>query len=250
MGMVVFSGHGGFDTSTNPPWVQVPEGTTLYFYSDNLKALLDSNGQVVETLSSVLQGASPSQVVYGGQSCPNYTLYPPDGLDIQDSPDGVEQIIVNGATLLSEMLTWGNVAGNECYWAACRVVDLQDAGGSFLGVNEGQNELGGTDVTTDGDAEWAQQFSAWFQTASEQDRLDFYQNQMTDRQVQGMRLVDESFRQWEAQLAYGDLNDSEMANYIEWFRNASPEEQDQSWNDLTPEQQDQVREYHHANRGG
>ena len=70
MGKVVLSGHGGFDTSTDPPWVTVPDGTTLYFYSDNMKALLDSNGQTVETMSAMLDSASPSQVVYSGSNAP------------------------------------------------------------------------------------------------------------------------------------------------------------------------------------
>ncbi len=31
MGKVVFSGHGGFETSTNPPMITVPERTEIHF---------------------------------------------------------------------------------------------------------------------------------------------------------------------------------------------------------------------------
>lgn len=239
MAKVVFSGHGGFETSTNPPWVTVPEGTTIYFYSDNMKALLDSNGQTVETMSAALDTASPSQVVYGGQSCVNYTLYPPDGLDIKDAPDDVEQVIVSGATNLDVLLTQYS---GDLFWAACRVVELDAAGGKYLGVNEGQQGLGGTDSSTDSDlamGEWLQ----WFATAGEDDRLAAW-NALTEEQRQGARLVDESVRQWyvsHTDAGSGVLNQGEMDGFIEWWINqATPEERDQAWTDLNEDQRAQI----------
>jgi hypothetical protein len=138
---VVLSGHGGFDTKTNPPWVTVPNGATIYFYTDNLKALLDPIGGAIESMSAALKQANPSQVVNAGESCPNYTLYPPDGLNILDSPGDVDQYTANGPVTLSEMIANGIITG-DVYWAACRVVSLQEAGGALIGANASQTDFG------------------------------------------------------------------------------------------------------------
>lgn len=238
MGKVVFSGHGGFDTSTDPPWVTVPDGTTLYFYSDNMKALLDSNGQTVETMATALDSATPSQVVYGGQSSPNYTLYPPDGLDIMDSPDDVEQVIVSSDTTLGELLAQYQ---GEIYWAACRVVDLDSVGGRYLGVNDAQNELGGSDSSGDDSAAMAS-WLEWFATASEDERVESW-NAMTYEQQQGAQLVDETVRQWyvsHTDAGSGVLSDEEVDNFLAWWQTASQQEQDQAWADLTDAQRQQI----------
>jgi hypothetical protein len=238
MGKVVFSGHGGFETSTEPPWISVPSGTTLYFYSDNMKALLDSNGQTVETMSAALDSASPSQVVEAGQSCPNYTLYPPDGLDILDSPDDVEQVIVSGATTLGELL--GQYSG-EIYWAACRVVDLDAAGGRYLGVNDGQDELGGSD-SSGYDSNALGPWLEWFATADEDDRVTEW-NKLTEEQQQGARLVDETVRQWYVSHfdeGSGILTEDEIDRFVAWWATASQSEQDEAWQALTDPQKQQI----------
>lgn len=245
MGKVVFSGHGGFETSTEPPWVTVPSGTTLYFYTDNMKALLDSNGQTVETMAAALDQASPSQVVEAGASCPNYTLYPPDGLDIQDSPDDVEQVIVSSPVTLGELL---DQYGGEIYWAACRVVDLEEVGGSYLGANDSQYELGGSD-STGSDADWMAQWLAWFASAGEDERIDGW-NQLTDEQKQGATLVDETVRQW--YVSYTDagsgvLSDEEIDNFLAWWANASQQERDSAWAELSQAQQEQISQRSQGN---
>jgi hypothetical protein len=79
--------------------------------------------------------------VYAGSSCPNYTLYPPDDLNIQQSPDDVDQYTVNSPTTLAQLIGLGVIVG-EVYWAACRVVELQPAGGELLGVNAAQTDFG------------------------------------------------------------------------------------------------------------
>lgn len=240
MGKVVFSGHGGFETDTNPPWVTVPPGTTIYFYSDNMKALLDSNGQSVETMSAALDSASPSQVVSGGQQCMNYTLYPPDGLDIQDAPDDVQQVIVGSAQTLDSLLT--QYAG-DIYWAACRVVELQAAGGKYLGVNEGQTALGGSDASTDS-SDAMNSFLAQFATLDEDTKLSSW-NALTEEQRQGARLVDETVRQWyvgHTDAGSGVLNTGEMDGFLEWWGSASQDERNESWGDLNEDQRDQIRQ--------
>lgn len=240
MGKVVFSGHGGFETSTNPPWVTVPSGTTIYFYSDNMKALLDSHGQTVETMAAALDSATPSQVVYSGQQCVNYTLYPPDGLDIQDSPDDVEQVLVSSAETLESLL---NKYSGDIYWAACRVVDLDSVGGKYLGINESQNELGGSDSGTDTTDAMAR-FLQGFAGLDEADRIEAW-NSLTQEQRQGARLVDESVRQWYVQhTAKGDgvLNDAEMDGFLQWWATASEADRNESWADLNEDQRDQIRQ--------
>ncbi len=111
----------------------MPAGTTIYFYSENGKALLDSFGGELESMSAMFDQASPSQTVGPGEPCPNYTLYPPDDLDIKDSPDDVDQYTVGGPITLAELVTDPAIIGNECYWAACRVVDLNEVGGELIG---------------------------------------------------------------------------------------------------------------------
>jgi hypothetical protein len=150
MGKVVFSGHGGFDTSTNPPTVMVPEGTEIHFYTENLKALLDSVGGAIESMSAAFDSASPSQSVFGGRSVWNYTLYDPEDLNILESPDGVDQIVLSGGSMTLGQLFDAGVRG-ECHWAACRVVDLEPTGGELLGVNAAQTDFGyeGGEVATE-----------------------------------------------------------------------------------------------------
>jgi hypothetical protein len=138
---VVLSGHGEFKTATNPPSVRVPDGAAIYFYTENMKLLRDTYGGEIESMSALFQQASPSQVIYAGQPCPNYTLSPPDGLDVQDSPDDVDHYTVSADTTLGELIA-GGVINGEVYWAACRAIDLKAAGGELLGVNAGQNDFG------------------------------------------------------------------------------------------------------------
>ena len=147
MAIVVFSGHGAFETSkfkdpsmAGQEWATVPDGTEIYFYTDNLKTLYDHYGQQVETVSDALLQATPSDHFTAGQRCPNYTLSPPTGLDVWPAPSDVDQEVVSGDTLLSELFQkW---AGYQILWAACRATDLNEVGGENLGVNAGQDELG------------------------------------------------------------------------------------------------------------
>lgn len=67
MGKIVFNGHGMFFPTTDPPSVVVPEGTTIYLYTDALKGLLLAPGAArrgypvwVYAASSVIaHGAGP-----------------------------------------------------------------------------------------------------------------------------------------------------------------------------------------------
>lgn len=240
MGKVVFSGHGGFETATNPPWVTVPPATTVYFYSDNMKALLDSNGHSVETMSAALDVAPPSQVVCAGERCPNYTLYDPEDLDIQSAPDGVTQVVVGPQRTLESLLA--EYAGNDCYWAACRVVDLNEVGGAYLGVNDDQEALGGGD-SAGGQAMTAMQvWLDWFSDATEEERLASWQRKSPEWQ-NGARLNDENVRQWAAAhtaAGSGVLTDEEMDGFVQWWSSAGEGERNNAWAELSDPQRQQV----------
>ena len=177
MGKVVFSGHGGFETSTDPPMVTVPQGTEIHFYSENLRALLDSIGGDIESMSAAFDSAQPSQSVYEGSSVWNYTLYDPEDLNIHQSPADVDQIVLSGGSMTLGELFDAGVRG-QCHWAACRVVDLDAAGGELLGVNASQTDFGyeggETGTSIDGDAtevDAANQWLQWFWTADEDSQV-------------------------------------------------------------------------------
>jgi RHS repeat-associated protein len=106
----VYSGHGGIRVGDGTP-VTVPEGTSLHMYSHHGETISDRLGNKIET-------GSPTPVeVYGpGEQLPNYTLFPPDGLNILGTP---RNLTVTRPFSLSELLqpNMGNV-----HWAACRSV--------------------------------------------------------------------------------------------------------------------------------
>ena len=106
-GPTIFSGHGGHDPSDGT--VTVPEGTSVTVYSEYGATISDRLGNQVETggdLSNVY-----SQTFGPGEEMPNYTLYPPDGLNIQGDP-----VTVDKATPLSDLL---QPDMGDCRWAAC-----------------------------------------------------------------------------------------------------------------------------------
>ena len=108
-GQRVLSGHGGIgagDTATT----QIPEGTSVEFFSPHGTTILDSLGNAIETTTTV----SPVETAGPGTVVPDYWLYPPGALNIMGNGE-----TVTVATRLSELLqpNMGKVA-----WAACRSV--------------------------------------------------------------------------------------------------------------------------------
>ena len=87
----------------------MPDGTSLTVYSKFGSTISDPLGNVVET------GGDLSKVykrTYGpGERMPNYSLHPPDGLDIKGTPTTVTK-----STEVSELL---EPDMGECHWAAC-----------------------------------------------------------------------------------------------------------------------------------
>jgi hypothetical protein len=103
----IFSGHGGFEKGDGS--LVVPEGTTVTTYSKFGGSITDRLGNAIETGQDV--SGVPSRQFLPGESIPNYTLYPPEGLNILGSPT-----IVEAPTKLSDLLR-PNMG--ECHWAAC-----------------------------------------------------------------------------------------------------------------------------------
>ena len=112
---VVLSGHGAFVEGSGS--AMVPEGTSLTVWTEHGKTITDKLGNYIE-LGKPINFAEFGEEVAGAKSylpgakVPNYTLFPPEGLNIVGNPITV-QAPTPLATLLEENM--GNVN-----WAACQ----------------------------------------------------------------------------------------------------------------------------------
>jgi hypothetical protein len=105
---LVLSGHGGIRDGDSA-LVTVPEGTSVHMYGKHGESISDSLGNKIET------GSPKALEIHGpGVKLPDYSLFSPDGLNIQGTP---RNITVTDETRLSELLrpNMGPV-----HWAACR----------------------------------------------------------------------------------------------------------------------------------
>jgi hypothetical protein len=86
----------------------VPDGSSLTLYSEHGATISDQLGNVIETGGDVSNVYS--KTFQAGETIPNYTLYPPEGLNILGGKT------VDSPTALSELLepNMGDV-----HWAAC-----------------------------------------------------------------------------------------------------------------------------------
>ncbi|MHC9292580.1 putative adhesin [Mycobacterium sp. LTG2003] len=106
-GRYKLSGHGNYYSIDGT--TRVPPGTTFTVYAEHGSPITGSLGNLIET------GGDTSRVYsrtyYPGEEIPNYTLEPPDGLDIKGSPHTVDR-----PTLLSDLLrpNMGNVDFAAC----------------------------------------------------------------------------------------------------------------------------------------
>lgn len=104
----VFSGHGGYSAANGS--TIVPEGTTLTVWAEHGMPITDRVGNAIEMgLDPGMQNGARSFL--SGAEVPNYTLFPPDGLNIMGNP-----VTVGRPTLLDELLQPGM---GHCQWAAC-----------------------------------------------------------------------------------------------------------------------------------
>lgn len=141
---LVMTGHGGWDPKAGS--IRVPEGTTIKFYADVMKALLNDNGRLVDSFDSVLKQIEPT-TYEAGDSCWDFEISAPVGLDIYrqaDDPDAstdYEQYIADGNYKLSTLLKQPQFQNRTLHWAACVVVELKETGGGYIGVNAGQTDI-------------------------------------------------------------------------------------------------------------
>ncbi|HEV2330105.1 MAG TPA: DUF6531 domain-containing protein [Verrucomicrobiae bacterium] len=114
----VLSGHGGLIVDDSSPITTVPQGTSITFWTSHGNVISDALGNAVEQGVPVTLEQFPEAegaVSYlPGASVPDYTLFPPEGLNIVGNPT-----TVSTPTSLSTLLkpNMGNVN-----WAACRSV--------------------------------------------------------------------------------------------------------------------------------
>jgi hypothetical protein len=89
------SGHGAYYPDDG--YMTVPRGTTITVYAEHGSSITDELGNLIET------GGDTSRVYsrtfYPGEQIPNYTIYPPDGLDIMGAPQ-----TVTNPTRLTELI--------------------------------------------------------------------------------------------------------------------------------------------------
>jgi RHS repeat-associated protein len=118
----ILSGHGGLLVGDSSPVTFVPEGTSVTFWTMPGKAISDSLGNAIETGNPISAEAFGEQVngaatYLPGSVIPDYTLFPPNGLNILGNPT-----TVMSPTSLSTLLRSG--MGNV-NWSACQSIISQ-----------------------------------------------------------------------------------------------------------------------------
>ena len=109
----ILSGHGAYNPKNGT--VTVPPGTSVTVFGPHGTTISDSTGGLLDQgILPPANQAGGAQTYLPGAQMPNYTLYPPTGLNILGNPTTVTQ-----PTNLSNLLTpnMGNV-----WWAACLAI--------------------------------------------------------------------------------------------------------------------------------
>lgn len=155
--IIVFSGHGAWPLGTDE-FAQLPAKCSIKFYTMNMKTLSDGLGGDIDR--GIVSGLTPDQEAGQYMNVPNMRLYPPHGLNIK-APDPSKWHVIklpapvpdddlniqvqiqdgyggggNLTTLFSLLDPAIRSADSVVFlWAACRAINLKDAGGKALGVN-------------------------------------------------------------------------------------------------------------------
>ncbi|ADI05344.1 RHS/YD repeat-containing protein [Streptomyces bingchenggensis BCW-1] len=103
---MVFTGHGGIRAGDGSP-VTVPEGTSVAMYSRHGEKIYHDEGTIIET-----RNPTPLEVYKPGEQLPDYSLFPPNGLDVTGRT--VAQEVRLSKLLLPNM--------GRVHWSACRSV--------------------------------------------------------------------------------------------------------------------------------
>jgi hypothetical protein len=84
---ITISGHGAYSPADG--FITVPQNTTITVYADHGSSITDELGNLIES------GGDTSHVYsrtfHPGERLPNYTVYPPDELDIMGTPQTVTE---------------------------------------------------------------------------------------------------------------------------------------------------------------
>ncbi|MGW3563376.1 putative adhesin [Streptomyces sp. NPDC000941] len=107
---MVFTGHGGIRAGDGTP-VTVPEGTSVAMYGEHGKDISHYKGTLIET-----GDPKPLELYKPGEQLPDYSLFPPGGLDVSGRT-------VRHEVRLSQLLlpNMGRV-----HWSACRSIMKAD----------------------------------------------------------------------------------------------------------------------------
>lgn len=119
------SGHGAYDPAHGD--ISVPRGTTVTVYAEHGSSISDALGNLIETGGDT--SGMYSKTFTPGDSMPNYTIYPPDGLNIMGSPQ-----MVQTPTHLSDLINedMGPVDLAVCtYDPTCPTGKIYDVAGVF-----------------------------------------------------------------------------------------------------------------------
>ncbi|KAA8957732.1 MAG: hypothetical protein F6Q13_16110 [Mycobacterium sp.] len=130
------SGHGAYG---GHGMMQVPPGSTITTYAEHGSTITDALGNLIETSGDT--SGLYSKTFLPGESLPDYTIYPPDGLNITGDPQTVTE-----PTLLSELIKagMGDVHLATCTFdPACPTGKVYDVSGIFDWDTGVLNEYGG-----------------------------------------------------------------------------------------------------------
>ncbi len=121
----IISGHGAYYPEDG--YVTVPRGTTITIYAEHGSSITDELGNLIETGGDTSRVYS--RMFHPGEQIPNYTIYPPDGLNIMGAPR-----TVTSPTRLTELINedMGNVHLAICpYDEAAPTGIIYDVGGTY-----------------------------------------------------------------------------------------------------------------------
>lgn len=130
-GRIKFSGHGSYNPADGQ--VVVPKGSTVTIYGEHGSTITDALGNLIETGGDATHVYS--RTFHPGESMPDYTLHPPDGLDVHGTPYTVAE-----ATRLSQILAENM---GDIDFAAC-VYDSASPTNMVYDVNGIYDEIQGT----------------------------------------------------------------------------------------------------------
>jgi len=122
---LTISGHGAYDPAD--AYMTVPRATTITLYAVHGSTITDDLGNLIEAGGDT--SGVYSHIFHSGEKVPNYTIYPPDDLNVVGTP-----LTVTNPTLLSELIetNMGDVRLATCPFDETRPTDLvYDVSGIF-----------------------------------------------------------------------------------------------------------------------